>query len=251
MQYERQHLDRATGALIDTREEWLMVTEIGVLYRVGSRRIRAILYHMGLLQQERGRHRLSKQAVKQDLGLRHDKTKSGRPFDVISPKGQALIAKAWDMTVADFEADLARNSSAAAAREAYGSYKANRLGTMTAQMEVCWLLDYFPRLSHHDIAELLGITQPLVSRYATAQTKRRAFYIGQEVTADEDISSCRSPMDRDEVARTLVYYTDTKPCPSGCPCRSHVEALKREPERAIERDQKLMAEQRGFIAEAA
>jgi predicted XRE-type DNA-binding protein len=251
MQYERQHLDRSTGQLIDTREEWLMVTEIGERYGVGSRRTRAILHHMGLLQREGGRYRLTEQAVKKDLGFRHDKTKSGRPFDVISPKGQALIAEVWDSTVADFEADLARNSSATEAREALDKYKANTLGPMTTQMEVCWLLDHFRRLSHDDIAELLGITQPLVSRYATTQTKHRAFYIGQQVTADEDTSSRRPLTDCYEVARTLAFYTDTKPCPSGCRCGSHVEALKRETERAVEWDRKLMTEHRGFMAEAA
>ena len=47
---------------------------------------------------------------------------------------------------------------------------------MTTQMEVCWLLDRFPKLQQHEIATLLDVAPSLVNRYAKTQAKQRGFY---------------------------------------------------------------------------
>ena len=103
MLYTQEALDRTTGHLVQVSlGDWITVTELGQRYGVSPRQARAILHHMGLLQPERGRYRLPRQAVEKGLGLRHDRPRSGHPFDVISPLGQQLIAEVWAETVADY-----------------------------------------------------------------------------------------------------------------------------------------------------
>ncbi|MBA1158681.1 hypothetical protein [Microvirga mediterraneensis] len=212
MFYTIERFDRTSGELTETEENWLTVTEVGQLYRVGNRTTRAILHHMGLLQQERGRYRLTQHAVKTGLGRRHDKTKSGNPFDAISPLGQAKIAEAWNMTVQDYAAELSKTTCMTVAREALDKFRTTRRNPITPEAEVSWLIDHFSRLTHDHIATLVEITQPLVSRYAKARAKRRAFYIKKMVEEHlEDLG--RPTADRDEVAQTLDFYT-------GAPCQT-------------------------------
>ena len=48
-------------------------------------------------------------------------------------------------------------------------------------MEVCWLLDHFPKLKQDDIATLLDVAPSLVNRYATTQAKQRDFHQRRKV----------------------------------------------------------------------
>ncbi|MBA1157937.1 hypothetical protein [Microvirga mediterraneensis] len=177
MLYTVETLDRSTGVLAPINGDWVTVTELGHRYNVGSRKVRVILHHMGLLQREGERYRLSHTFVRKGYGLRHDKPRSGYPFDVISPLGQELVAQAWDIAFQDCEADLRADAQVDTARAALEAYKTNRLEPLAASAEALWLLDHFPKLTHERVGEIIGVTQQLVSRYAKQRTKKRASHI--------------------------------------------------------------------------
>ncbi len=173
MIYERESLDRKTGELHTLFEEWITITELGKRYSTGPKKTRAVLYHMGVLQPENGRYRLNPDLVAKGLGLRHEKPKSGYPFDVLSPLCQTLIDAAWEYTLVDQQNELLANRQNADAKAALESFKLNRNGSMTSQMEVCWLLDHYPHLTHQDIADLTDITRQAVSQFAERQGRQR------------------------------------------------------------------------------
>lgn len=181
MIYNREILDRSTGKLaIVPIGDWITVTELGNRYGVGPRKVRAILHHMGILQAERGHYRLPFWAVERGLGRRHDRPKSGYAFDVISPLGQQLIDEVWEETVADYEADLRADARIDMARAALDTFKAYRKHPMTAQEEVCWLLDYTEKSRHEmtfeAIAKTIGVDRALVSRYAKRRARDKGFW---------------------------------------------------------------------------
>jgi hypothetical protein len=180
MHYMTEVLDRSTGDLKEVSlGNWITVTELGERYGVGNKKIRSILHHMGLLQSEgqHGRYRLTPHAVEQGLGIRHDKPKKSKyPFDVISPEGQRLIALAWDETVADLDRERLNDPIVHAADMALQSFKARKATALETQQEVCWLLDHFDNLTFQQIADLLSVQRPLVSRYANLRKKQREFY---------------------------------------------------------------------------
>lgn len=173
MIYERESLDRNTGELQTSFEEWITITELGKRYSIGSKKIRAVLYHMGVLQPENGRYRLNPDLVDRGLGIRHEKPKSGYPFDVLSPLCQTLIDEAWEYTLEDQQNELLSNRQINKAGAALENFKTNRKGLMTNQMEVCWLLDHFSHLTHQDIADLTDITRQAVSQFAKTQGRQR------------------------------------------------------------------------------
>lgn len=177
MKYVREELDRSTGQLVLADiGEWVTVTELGEQYGVGRKKVRAILHHMGLLANERGHYRLPRWAVEKGLGLRHDKPRKSRyAFDVISPKGQRLIAQVWDETVKDYEADLRKDARVDEARLALEAYLATRVGIMEERQRVCWLRDHF-EMTHEAVAKALEISPTLARRYADQQDEQRAFW---------------------------------------------------------------------------
>jgi len=183
MIYTQDLLDRSTGQLRTVSiGNWVTVTELGEHYGVGNRKVRAILHHMGLLHREGRSYRLPWSAVEKGLGKRHDKPKSGYPFDVISPLGQQLVAQVWDATVEDYEAELRSDSQIDEARAALNAFKQTRIGgSLKAQQEVCWLRDHFPSMTYEAIAKTLEISPTLVRRYADKQTADRMFRRGQKV----------------------------------------------------------------------
>ena len=171
MLYVQETLDRQTG-LLATRPigEFITVTELGNKYQVGRKRVRAILHHMGVLAAEGRRYRLPRAFVETGLGVRHDHPRSGHPFDVLSPKCQALIAEAWDHTVADLESEAApAMHRAQAALDAFRSTGSRELNTQEA---VCWLCDHYPHLLHYQIAGILGVTPQLVSKFTKLRAKQ-------------------------------------------------------------------------------
>jgi hypothetical protein len=127
MHYTAEVLDRATGDLNEVSlGDWITVTELGERYGVGSKKVRSILHHIGLLQSEgqHGRYRLTPRAVEQGLGKRIDRSRKSKwPFDVISPEGQRLIAMAWDEAVADLERERLNDPIVHAADVALQSFK--------------------------------------------------------------------------------------------------------------------------------
>ncbi len=185
--YTSEVLDRATGDLKEVSlGDWITVTELGERYSVGRRKVRSILHHMGLLQSEgqHGRYRLSPKAVEQGLGIRHDNPRRSKyPFDVISPEGQRLIESIWDETVADLERERLDDPLVRSANAALQEFQALSHTTMTTQEEVCWLIIRFPDLTYQQIANLLGVQRPLVSRYANLQ-KRQINYRERQKASD-------------------------------------------------------------------
>jgi hypothetical protein len=175
--YTTEILDRSTGELVEVGTgNWITVSELGESYGVGSRRVRAILHHIGLLRPEgrHGRYRLTDTAVARGYGKRIDKAKRSKwPFDVISPAGQELIKEAWSDAVADLEATLSKSTVRAAARDALELFTQQRRAAMTTQEEVCWLSDHYPDLTNHDIAVVIGMSQQLVGRYVARQKQKR------------------------------------------------------------------------------
>jgi ribosomal protein S25 len=147
MHYTTELLDRSTGDLKEVSlGDWITVTELGVRYGVGSKKVRSILHHMGLLQSEgqHGRYRLTPNAVEQGLGKRIEKARNSKwPFDVISPEGQKLIAAVWDETVADLERERLSDPIVQAAETALQAFKSRRASAFETQQEVCWLLMIF------------------------------------------------------------------------------------------------------------
>ncbi|MBM1172152.1 hypothetical protein [Microvirga arabica] len=186
MHYTTEVLDRSTGDLKEVSlGNWITVTELGERYGVGNKKVRSILHHMGLLQSEgkHGRYRLTANAVEQGLGIRHDKPKKSKyPFDVIGPEGQRLIALAWDEAVTDLERERLNDPQARSADAALQEFQALLPSPMTTQEEVCWLTSRFPDLTYQQIADLLGVQRPLVSRYANLQKKQIAFRASQKVS---------------------------------------------------------------------
>jgi predicted XRE-type DNA-binding protein len=179
MHYTTEVLDRATGELEEVSlGDWITVTELGEQYGVGRKNVRSILHHMGLLQSEgqHGRFRLTPHAVQQGLGKRIDKSKRSKyPFDVLSPEGQKLIASVWQETVNDLERERLSDPLVQSADAALQAFKSQHVTDMKTQEEVCWLTQRFPDLTYQQIANLLGVERPLVSRYANLQRKQLEF----------------------------------------------------------------------------
>jgi hypothetical protein len=181
MEYTTELLDRTTGDL-DTVSlgNWVTVTEYGATKGVGRRQIRAILSHLGLLQEQLevsksgtsrvARRRLTDEAVKAGLGKRVYPKKAGTfPFDVLSPKGQEWIDQRWQDAVETMAAETASSPIVAAAKECLDSFKASRRLEMTPQMEVCFLSDHFPNLPQVDMCRITGASPRMVSLHVNTR----------------------------------------------------------------------------------
>ncbi|MFD2251883.1 hypothetical protein FHS82_002309 [Pseudochelatococcus lubricantis] len=202
MHYQPHILNRKTGRIEPTDwGEWFTVTEVGRHYGVGSKRVRAVLHHMGMLGKEGRYYRLPQEWEERGYGARNDNPKSGFSFDTVSPMGQRLIAEAWDMAVADYEKDLREHGSVVTAREALDVFKETRLSPMTVQMEIIWVRHHFPDLSHNDIATVVECTQQLVSRYLSQRkgeietwerVKKQGLFEGRR---DADVAGSCGPLE--------------------------------------------------------
>jgi hypothetical protein len=179
MEYTTEQLDRSSGDMVETSlGNWITVTELGEQHGVGRKEIRVILHRMGLLQPEgrQGHYRLTQRAVSQGLGKRIERSTRVRwPFDVISPIGQETIASAWATTMADLERERRRDTVAERARTALHHFQASNSRNLTTQEAVSWLADHFPDLSQRQIAAILNLSEPLVSRYLTLRKGQREY----------------------------------------------------------------------------
>lgn len=171
MEYQQEVLDRGTGQLTtQSMGNWVTVTELGQRFGAGPRKVRAVLHHMGVLAKEGKLYRLPRSWVERGIGIRHDFPRSGRAFDVISPKGQEMITALWSQTSADYEAEAAADSMVVGARDALRMLMATRSAPLGTAGEVRWLLDHFRDIRHDVVARALEVTPALVTRY----TKQRA-----------------------------------------------------------------------------
>jgi hypothetical protein len=194
MEYTQEVLDRPSGRLkTQSIGDWSTVTELGQRYGVGNRKVKAILHHMGVLAREGRCYRLSCHLVEVGMGMRHDFTRSGHAFDVISPKGQEAIASMWSATVQDYEDSQQRVSLVPTIRAALGNFETHRRRPMEAQGEVCWVLDHFRDVDHLTIANALEVSPALVSRYAKRRSLDRA---GRERKRQEVLPAMITPIDK-------------------------------------------------------
>ena len=176
MQYTEEVLDRSIGELI-TRPigDWVTLTELGELYGVSRIRVRAVLRQMGFLYvtggQAHQRHRLTPWVVQAGYGKFIPAKKASRryPFDVISPAGQQWISERWAgaVTALDAQASKPLLSEARVALDAFQQRPGRT--PLKVQGQVLWLRDHFRDLTDTDIANVIGVTQQLVSRYTSLQ----------------------------------------------------------------------------------
>jgi hypothetical protein len=183
MLYQAEVLDRQTGELVSIcKGEWITVTELGRAFGLGSRQVRQVLYHLGWVFPTaggRGRYCLTPDAIRRGLGNSIPKSKSGRPFDVISPLGQEKFANEIQdalRAISDKETvDVVK------ARRALETFKAARLdrNAWNTRMEVSWVSAFWPALSQDEIAAALNISKQLVSYHLERQRREREETIEQ------------------------------------------------------------------------
>ena len=171
MLYKSEVFDRRTGELVRVCQgEWVTVTELGKAFGLGPRQVRQALHHLGWVfptANGRGRYCLTPQAIKDGRGRCIAKSKSGRPFDVISPLGQQAFADCLPETLAAI-----RNRETVDVVEARAALEAFKAGRLDADrwsicMEVSWLRAFLPHLSQDNIAAALSISKQLVSHHLT------------------------------------------------------------------------------------
>ena len=188
MLYQTEVLDRQTGELVPICSgNWITVTELGNAYDLGPRQVRQVLRHLGWIyapaHSSKSAYRLCPDAIKAGLGKHIVKSKSGRPFDVISPLGQERFAQQLPAALSQIAGkDTTRVVQARASLEAF---KQRRIETSngeerwTTQMEVSWLEYFWPHLSQDEMAAVLRISKQLVSYHvlkakASREKQRKA-----------------------------------------------------------------------------
>lgn len=182
MEYQTIELDRTTGELVEIPlGDWLTISEVGERHGVGRKRVRRILYHMGLMQPERHRYRLAAFAIERGFGRRLVNPKTGGGFDVISPEGQELISRAWDDTAADLGEEERRTPMVRDADAALSAFVDFRSDGLDTEGQVRWLLDHFPLLIPTQIAEIIGCHRTLVERYAHRRASQLAVLTARKV----------------------------------------------------------------------
>lgn len=178
MQYSKDVLDRKTGTLVSVDlGDWITLTELGTLFGAGPKTTRAVLREMDFVQVEtRGRHsrhRLCRWVVDRGWGRRLD-ARGRVPFDVVGPEAQSWVIERWSACTDA----IARRAASGAVLEAINSlaaFKATRWrDNMSTQGDFLWLRDHFPGLSQPQLANILEVTQQLVSRFSNARDRQRA-----------------------------------------------------------------------------
>ncbi|MDW9821542.1 hypothetical protein [Sinorhizobium meliloti] len=173
--------DHTTGEISEVSlGEWVTVTEYGQRRGVGPRQVRSVLSNLGILQDEiedctpRGaafterktfkRRRLTPKAVRQGLGKRLFSI-DGRPFDVLSPKGQKWIDQRWEDAVRTIDVETVSRPSMLAAKRALEAFTAGRRHGLSPEGKVLWLLHHFTDLQQVDISRITGASKRMVSHY--------------------------------------------------------------------------------------
>lgn len=165
--FHTEVLDRRTGELVRICDgEFVTLTELGQAFSLGPRQVRQVLKQIGWLEatrQGRGRYRLAPAATAAGYGKHIQKSRSGWPFDVVSPEGQKEFARLLPRALQEVEAR--ESSKALAAREQLEAFKAGRLDKdrWNTRMEVQWIRSFRPDLTQEEIAAALNLSEQLVS----------------------------------------------------------------------------------------
>lgn len=178
MEYTREELDRKTGDLQTVSlGDWITVAELATSHGFGRRQATEVLMKLDVLQPETEgrvtRHRLAAWFVEEGYGKRLKRKRDKFPFDVLSPAGQDWINERWDDAVATIRR-AKEDEPIKLAAAALDRFKSDRLGEMTVQMQICWLADFFPELTQVMIALVVGVSQPLVSKFLGIRSSQRA-----------------------------------------------------------------------------
>lgn len=176
MEYTQEILDRQTGEMLTiSMGNWVTITELGEMLGAGPRETRTILRKMEFLQIEdtatKSRNRLCPWVVERGWGKRIETNRS-RPFDVVSPQGQAWVAERWQKVGAELHA--AKSALSLKATAALNEYLRTRTSQLPVELQVFWLADYFPTITQVEIASITNVTQPLVHRYLQRRSARLA-----------------------------------------------------------------------------
>jgi hypothetical protein len=173
MEYTTTVLNRFTGATeAISLGDWITITELGEMYAVGPKRVRQVLYHMGLLQREttngKTEYRLTKDAIGKGLGRRNlIKTgrMAGKTFDVISPKGRDLIRQAWEDTITDLDLDSVITHEVQEANKRLNEYDWSRHTHLDKQGRFLWAKYHYPDLTNDQYAFIAGVEVKTIEKY--------------------------------------------------------------------------------------
>ncbi|MES0166205.1 hypothetical protein NKJ87_09420 [Mesorhizobium sp. M0027] len=186
MEYTSETIDRTTGEVVQASiGSWITITEYGETKGVGRKQVREVLSRLGILQDETEDHtpkqasfaerklitrrRLTTKSVRSGLGKRIVSI-AGRPFDVISPKGQAWINKRWVDAVQTIKTDITSSPIAVAAQVALGEFMVGRRHKLDPEGQVRWLLDHFPNVAQADMSRITGASPRMISHYVGNRT---------------------------------------------------------------------------------
>tara|TARA_R110002074_G_scaffold402322_1_gene606919 strand:+ start:3329 stop:3883 length:555 start_codon:yes stop_codon:yes gene_type:complete len=179
MNYQSEVLDRRTGELLRVNiGEWVTFTELGQAYDLGARKVRQIMRHLqwvyAPVSSSRSAYRFTPESLEAGLGKHITKSRSGRPFDVVSPFGQEQFLRYLPSALEAL--GRRETSNIVEARDALVVFKENRLDRShwTTPIEVSWLAYARPNLSQDDIAQALSISKQLVSSHLRKQAAMRA-----------------------------------------------------------------------------
>ncbi|RWO19078.1 hypothetical protein [Mesorhizobium sp.] len=183
MEYTSETIDSTTGEIVQAPiGSWITITEYGETKGVGRKQVRDVLSRLGILQDEiedhtpkhasfaerklTTRRRLTTKSIRSGLGKRLFSV-VGRPFDVISPKGQAWIDQRWADTVQTIKTDITSSPVAVAAQVALGEFMVGRRHKLDPEGQVRWLLDHFPNVAQADMSRITGASPRMVSHYVS------------------------------------------------------------------------------------
>jgi hypothetical protein len=173
LEYYQERINRENGHLEATSlGNWVTITEFGKAMGVGSRQTRAILIEMDFLfiSQATGEDKFSTRSrsclrpwvIEMGWGRRNFPRK-GYPFDVINEEAQEWIKARWFKTKERVE-DLPSYATKAKVELAHFFARRSRNVENFLKIQVKWLLDHFPELTHSEMARILSVSQQIVSK---------------------------------------------------------------------------------------
>jgi hypothetical protein len=223
MEYTEEILDRKTGDLVSvSKGDWITIGELGDIFGYGRRQTTTVLRHMGFLQVEGGgrncRHRVAPWVVQCGWGKRLKRKADGFPFDVIGPEGTAWIMERWVATTAELD-KLRSHGPVSEAAAALLGFKASRLsGDLNIEGSVYWLADFFPDLTHEQVATCLYISRQLVDRYRkrrSEQIREARMQKARQYPAylpEPVVASVQRPIRKDATPQKMTSKPETS-CP--------------------------------------
>lgn len=175
MHYSNEVLDRKTGEIISVSAgDWMTLRELADVFGCGRRTLTVILRELAFLQIEYdgryNRYRVADWVVSKGWGKRLRSKSSKYPFDIVSSDAVLWLIDRWEQALRNYGAKL--DVQVVHAKKALKDFQKHRDETMTVEMQVCWIRDIFPDLTQKEIAEVVDVSQPIVSRYLRKRSNR-------------------------------------------------------------------------------